>query len=72
MDIIGEITMERDHMELSLGDTLDVKAGIVLAAITVLGTLTGTLLALTVGGGFSVLVGGCDGCCGRGVGLLAI
>ena len=36
MDIIGEMTMERDQMELSLGDTLDVKAGIVLAAITVL------------------------------------
>jgi hypothetical protein len=31
-------------MEFSLGDTLDVKAGIVLAVITVLGTLSGTLL----------------------------
>jgi hypothetical protein len=47
MDIIGDMTMERDHMELSLGDTLDVKAGIVLAAITVLGSLTGTLLGST-------------------------
>jgi hypothetical protein len=47
VDIIGDMTMDRDHLELSLGDTLDVKAGIVLAAITVLGSLTGSLLAST-------------------------
>ena len=47
MDIIGSMTMERDHLELALGDTLDVKAGIVFAAIAVLGTLTGTLLAIS-------------------------
>ena len=43
-DIVNEMTMERDHLEFSLGDTLDVKAGILLAVLTILGTLTGTLL----------------------------
>lgn len=45
MNIISNMTMERDHFEFALGDTLDVKAGIVFAAIAVLGALTGTLLA---------------------------
>ena len=45
MDVIRSMTMERDHLELSLGDTLDVKSGIVFTAIAVLGALTGTLLA---------------------------
>jgi hypothetical protein len=40
-----ELTVERDQQELSLGDTLDVKAGILLALIAVLGTITSTLLA---------------------------
>jgi hypothetical protein len=44
-NILRDMTMERDHFELTLGDTLDVKAVIVLALITVLGTLTGSLLA---------------------------
>jgi hypothetical protein len=44
-DMLNEMTMERDHAELTLGDALDVKGGIVLAVITVLGTLTGALLA---------------------------
>jgi hypothetical protein len=42
--IVQETTLDRDRMELSLGDTLDVKTGILLAAITVLGALTSTLL----------------------------
>lgn|ERR1039458_6381761 len=42
-----DLTLERDRMEFSLGDTLDVKAGIVLAIITILGTLSGTLLSVT-------------------------
>ena len=49
-----DLTLERDRMEFSLGDTLDVKAGIVLAVITVLGTLSGTLLS-TAGVAYSVL-----------------
>jgi hypothetical protein len=44
-NVIRDMTVERDHFELTLGDTLDVKAGIVLAVVTVLGTLTGSLLA---------------------------
>jgi hypothetical protein len=39
-----DLSLERDRLEFSLGDTLDVKAGIVLAVITVLGTLSGTIL----------------------------
>jgi len=35
--IVQETTLDRDRMELSLGDTLDVKTGILLAAITVFG-----------------------------------
>jgi hypothetical protein len=45
VDILYDMTMERDQLELSLGDTLDVKAGILLAITTILGTLTGALLA---------------------------
>jgi hypothetical protein len=37
--------MERDRQELALGDTLDVKSGILLALIAVLATVSGTLLA---------------------------
>jgi hypothetical protein len=47
-NIFDTMTMERDHLELSLGDTLDVKGGILLAVITILGTLTGALLILPV------------------------
>lgn len=43
-NIYDTMTAERDQLELSLGDTLDVKAGILLAVITILGTLTGALL----------------------------
>lgn len=43
--IIQAATIDRDRMELSLGDTLDVKTGILLAAIAVLGALTSGLLA---------------------------
>jgi hypothetical protein len=43
--ILHDITMERDQQELSLGDTLDVKAGILLALIAVLATISGTLLS---------------------------
>ena len=43
-NIFDTMTMERDHLELSLGDTLDVKGGILLAVITILGALTGALL----------------------------
>lgn len=41
---LAEMTTERDHLELSLGDTLDVKAGILLAVITILGSLTAALI----------------------------
>ena len=41
---LTEMTAERDHLELSLGDTLDVKAGILLAVITILGSLTAALI----------------------------
>ena len=37
--------MDRDQQELSLGDTLDVKAGVLLALIAVLATISGALLA---------------------------
>ena len=30
-NIFQEMTLERDHQELSLGDAIDVKAGILLA-----------------------------------------
>lgn len=46
-DIFHDMVLDRDRFELSLGDTLDVKAGIVLAVITLLGTLTAALLAST-------------------------
>jgi hypothetical protein len=39
-----EMTLERDRMEFGLGDTIDVKAGITVAIIAALGTLSGTLL----------------------------
>ncbi len=42
--MVQEATTDRDRMELSLGDTLDVKTGILLAAIAVLGALTSGLL----------------------------
>lgn len=45
--VVQEAAFERDRLEFSLGDTLDVKSGILLAAITVLGTLTGGLLAIS-------------------------
>lgn len=41
---VQEVVKERDRQELSLGDTLDVKTGILFAAITVLGALTAALL----------------------------
>lgn len=40
-----DLTLERDRVEFSLGDTLDVKADIIIAIITILGTLAGTLLS---------------------------
>ncbi len=45
-DIFKEMTLERDRQELSLSDTLDVKASILLAVIAVLGTLSGILLTI--------------------------
>jgi len=45
MNILRDMTLDRDKQELSLGDTLDVKAGILLALIAVLATISGTLLA---------------------------
>src|SRR4051812_14926268 len=44
-DILRDMTLERDRMELALGDTLDVKAGLLLAVIAVLGTLSGIFLS---------------------------
>ncbi len=45
-NIFQEMTLERDHQELSLGDAIDVKAGILLAVIAVLATLSGILFAI--------------------------
>ena len=44
-EIIQEMTADRDKLEMSLGDILDVKAGVLLALIAVVATLTAGLLA---------------------------
>jgi hypothetical protein len=46
METLQEMTLERDRQELSLGDALDVKAGILLAVIAVLASLSGILFAI--------------------------
>jgi hypothetical protein len=43
-DFIAEKARERDHFELGLGDTFDVKASIVLLILTFLGTISATIL----------------------------
>ena len=41
---LRELVADRDRLELSLGDALDVKGSIVLVVITFLATLSGSLL----------------------------
>jgi|GEM_PF-5934068 len=44
MNIIESIAYERDRQEFALGDTLDIKTGLILAALTFLAIQTGDLL----------------------------
>lgn len=45
-NIFDDMTLARDHEEITLGDALDVKAGILLAVIAVLASLSGILFAI--------------------------
>jgi hypothetical protein len=44
--LLQDMTLERDSLELNIGDALDIKAGILLAMIAVLASLSGIFFAI--------------------------
>jgi len=45
---LSEYVFERDRVEFSLGDTLDIKTGLLLASLTFLAIQSGSLMASTL------------------------